>query len=62
MYTKAHAAIREDPAPKPTEKEEKYPSYKKKKRLHSQRIGRIQQKIKAYKVKMAAEDAAEEED
>jgi len=64
MYEKAHAAIREDPSPKPTAKQESYPSFKRKKMTLSQRKDRIRQKIAAYKAKKEAAggDAAEEEE
>eukprot|EP00307_Rebecca_sp_RCC1486_P012100 CAMPEP_0119407784 /NCGR_PEP_ID=MMETSP1335-20130426/1564_1 /TAXON_ID=259385 /ORGANISM="Chrysoculter rhomboideus, Strain RCC1486" /LENGTH=373 /DNA_ID=CAMNT_0007431941 /DNA_START=36 /DNA_END=1157 /DNA_ORIENTATION=+ len=65
MYQNAHEAIREDPSPKPTEKQDSYPDLKKKKMKLSQKKDRVRQKIAAYKKKQAAaggDDDDEDED
>merc|ERR1712137_75998 len=66
MYEKAHEAIREDPEPQLTEKQDSYPKHKKAKMSLSQKRDRIRQKIASYKKKVAAEggddDAEEDED
>lgn len=62
MYKNGHAAIREDPSPKLTEKQEKYPSYKKKKMSLSQKRDRVRQKIASYKKKHGGDAAAAGDD
>lgn len=62
MYTKGHAAIRENPAAQLTAKEDKYPSHKRGKMSLSQKRDRIRQKIASYKKKTAAADDDDDED
>ncbi|KAG8459896.1 hypothetical protein KFE25_010945 [Diacronema lutheri] len=58
MYQKGHEAIRADPSHVATEKQEKYPSFKKKKMSLSQKRDRVRQKIASYKKKHAAAEGA----
>jgi large subunit ribosomal protein L5e len=63
IYTNAHAAIREDPTFKPTDKSKDWKSeslkYKTKRLTHAQRQANIASKIEKFK---AGGDAADDDD
>ena len=66
IYTNAYAAIREDPAFKPTEKDKDWKAetlkYKTKPLTHEQRVERIEAKIKAFQEGGADEEEMEEDE
>lgn len=66
IFTNAHAAIREDPVFKPTDKSQDWKAeslkYKTKKLTHAERQANIAAKIEKFKAGGASADADEDED